>query len=117
MERVFLHIEKRPDGSVNIQSDGDSAQLAGLAVNGVRQITKDYPEYADDMKAMIDKDYRQRRKGKADILFDWLLGVMVLLGAAVLLVAIGWGMHSLCRAGIIWLERLEDVAVMSLTGA
>lgn len=110
MKRVFLHIERLPNGRVSINSDGDSAQLAGLAVKGVRHIVRRNPEYADDMKAVIDRDFR-RKRDTAEIIFEWFLYLLLAIGALVLLMAIIYGTHCLGAAALAWLERVEAAAI------
>lgn len=110
MDLFILNIEKRPDGRLNVRCNADSDKAADLAVRGFLAVAHEFPEHAEDMKRLIAKDFR-REKSRAEVLFDLLLYLLLLIGATVVLLAIIYGVHCIGAAALAWLERVEAAAI------
>lgn len=107
MNEVYLTIRKTPEGHASVSSNGTSAELAGLAVNGVRHIAQEHPEHAGDMKSMIEKDFRKNNESFADALFRAVCSILLIIGLVIVLLALGYGLHCMGLFALHWLEKAE----------
>lgn len=104
--QVFIMIRKGPDGEACVTHKGPGAEVAGLAVNGVRHVADEYPEHAADMQALLDKD-RRANQSIADVLLRVVLVILCVIGLVIVLTALGYGLHCMGRFALYWLDKLE----------
>ncbi len=107
MKDTYLLIRKTEDGRASVTASGPSAELAGLAVNGVRYVAGAHPEHTGEMRAMIDRDFRRKTEGLADMVFRFLCALFFCVGVVVVLLAIGYGLHCMGLWALHWLEKTE----------
>lgn len=112
--RTFIHVEKLPDGNAQIYGEGDSSQLAGLAVTGVRWIIEKFPEHIDDMRTLLNKNFNDYEKPQmlSELIIKWIITILAFIGGCVIVLALIYGMGLVVEIGAHFLEKVED-AVMT----
>ena len=106
MKDTYLMIRKIADGKAAVISCGTGADLAGLAVSGVRQMKKEFPEHAKDIADMLERD-ADTREGFAYKLMKWVCLALMAIGLVVVVLAVGNGLSLIGLRVAHWLEQAE----------